>query len=390
MEHQHISPAGRDATAPAPDSAAAEQRPCPRLRHHAQARLIPDMNRLEYQALLADIQRRGLLTPLEITHDGVVLDGRHRLNAARQLGLTQVPVRVVEAEDELAYMLLAALRRRHLSTSQKAALAVELEECQQARAYGFRRQRANLRQFATTEVATLPPRGKSRDLPASLSGASPRSVQDAFTVREADSGLFEQVRGGELTVSVAARRVRRQRRQAALPPAPRLPRGPFELIYADPPWQLGNPDGAYAPENHYPTMPLEEIKAIQAPAAADALLFLWAVNCLLPEALEVLRAWGFTYKTNLCWDKGSIGLGVWTRNRHELLLVGRKGKYPPPAEELRPSSLFAAKRGRHSEKPQPVYELIERAYPSASKLELFARGTPRPGWAAWGNEVQAA
>jgi len=100
----------------------------------------------------------------------------------------------------------------------------------------------------------------------------------------------------------------------------------------------------------------------------------------------VIRAWGFECKTTLCWVKPWIGPGVWLRNRHELLLLGRRGDYPPPDPEDRVDSVLEAPRGRHSEKPERVYELLERMYPQASKLELFARSR-RPGWSAWGNEV---
>jgi len=179
-------------------------------------------------------------------------------------------------------------------------------------------------------------------------------------------------------------------RDAGLPPAPPLPEGPFAVIYADPPWRLGNPDGAYAPENHYRTMPTEEIAAIAIPAAEHAVLFLWAVNCLLREALEVMEAWGFRYRTNLVWVKPSIGLGNVVRNRHELLLVGKRGSLQAPDPEDRPDSVIEAPRGAHSEKPACVYELIERMYPQVSKLELFGRGLPRPGWVAWGDEVETA
>jgi N6-adenosine-specific RNA methylase IME4 len=103
-----------------------------------------------------------------------------------------------------------------------------------------------------------------------------------------------------------------------------------------------------------------------------------------------MQTWGFAYKTNLVWVKPSIGLGNWARNRHELLLLGRKGNHPTPDPEHRPDSVIEAPRGRHSQKPSSVYELIETAHPQASKLELFARGTPRPGWTSWGNQLESA
>jgi len=99
-----------------------------------------------------------------------------------------------------------------------------------------------------------------------------------------------------------------------------------------------------------------------------------------------MRAWGFRPKTNFVWVKPSIGLGNWVRNRHELLLVGVRGAFVPPPPARRPDSVIEAKRRRHSQKPDCVYELIEAMYPDAKRLELFARGT-RQGWSAWGNEV---
>jgi N6-adenosine-specific RNA methylase IME4 len=361
--------------------------PTGELQPHPQAALVPAMAAEHYRAFLSDIAQRGVLSPLEITKQGVVLDGRERLRAAGELGLERLPVRIVEPKDEVEHMLLCCLLRRELSASQRAALWLELDRYRELQAEAQKRRLGNLRQNA--EVATLPPRGKTREIAASWAGVSARTLQDAATVEAHDRELFEQVKRGTIRVEAAARRVHRQLRDSQLPLPPPPPQGPFELLYADPPWQLGNPDGANAPERHYPTMPLAEICALKLPAADDCLLLLWAVNCLLPEALAVIEAWGFTYKTNLAWVKPSIGLGNWTRNRHELLLLARRGRFPPPEPDLRPDSVIDADRRRHSEKPASVYELVERAWPQTSKLELFAR-TARPGWTAWGNQLQAA
>jgi len=356
-----------------------------RLAPHARAGLVPAPQADEYRLLRDDIELRGIVTSLEVTPELVVLDGHQRLRIAHELQFARVPVRVVRPADEIRHLLLAALRRRHLSASQCAALALELDDHEQIQMKARVRQRAHLRN--TTEVATLPPRGeRTRDVAARLAGVSPRTVQDAATVRAHDPALFEQVKSGRIPAERAARRVRRIRRDAELGPPPSLPEGPFELIYADPPWQLGNADGEKAPENHYSTMALAEMVALRPPAAVDAILYLWAVNMLLPEALQLIDAWGFRYVANLAWVKPSIGLGNWVRNRHELLLVGQRGAFSPPERDLRPDSVIEAPRRRHSQKPANVYELLERAYPAASKLELFARSA-RPGWTAWGNEA---
>jgi N6-adenosine-specific RNA methylase IME4 len=355
-----------------------------KLTLHPLADRIPVMPEPEYAAFRADVAVRGIVVPIELTAANVVLDGRQRLRAASELGQETVPVRLVEPADELDYMYRAAIFRRELTASQRAALVVERSEYLGLEAAAQKRQHANLVQAA--EGATLPPRGKTRELGAQMAGASARTVQDAVTVRKYDLELFERIKQGLVSAPLAARQVRRRLRDEAPPPAPPLPNGPFDLIYADPPWQLGYPDSPHAPENHYATMEVDSIMALRVPAADDAVLFLWVVSSLLGEALEVVRAWGFECKTTICWVKPSIGLGKWVRNRHELLLVCRRGNYPPPDPEDCVDSVVEAPRGRHSEKPELFYELIEQMYPQASKLELFARSR-RAGWSAWGNEV---
>jgi N6-adenosine-specific RNA methylase IME4/ParB-like chromosome segregation protein Spo0J len=355
------------------------------LRVHPDADRVPPMSGRTFAAFCDDIAERGLLVPLDVTSGGFVIDGRQRLRAALQLGLSVVPVRRVDPPDAVDYMLRAALARRDLTPSQRATLVVELDAWHRLAQDAERRRLANLRD---AEVATLPPRGKSRDVAAVWAGVSPRTVQDALTVRRHDAAMFERVKAGELQVSAAARQVRRKLRDTNLPPAPALPSGPFDLIYADPPWQLGSPDSPYAPEQHYPTLPIDAIALMSPPTARDAVLFLWAVSSMLSEALQVMQGWGFECKTTIVWIKPAIGLGIWVRNQHELLLVGRKGSQPPPEPEDRCSSVLAARRGRHSEKPKQFYELIERMYPATRKLEMFARHK-RPGWTSWGNEAEA-
>jgi N6-adenosine-specific RNA methylase IME4 len=183
------------------------------------------------------------------------------------------------------------------------------------------------------------------------------------------------------------KQIERKERYAKITPASPLPHGKFDLIYADPPWQLGTPTSPNSPEQHYPTLPTSQIAALAVPTAEQAVLFLWAVSSLLPDALEVIGAWGFVYKTNLVWVKPSIGLGNYVRNRHEILLFATRGGYQTPPPDRRSDSVVEAPRGRHSEKPVRFYELIEQMYPNTRWLELFARGKPRPGWTVWGNEA---
>lgn len=355
------------------------------LRPHPQAERVPGMDAREYAALLAGITANGVLQPLEITAEGVVLDGHHRLRAASELGLKRVPVRIVAPDDPLAHMLLGTLQRRHLDPGRKAAAAVDLLDLEHACDQGIARRRGNLKHHQTADAST--PAGRSRDRAALLAGVSPRLVQDALTLKRGAPNLFDRVRAGELPLKQALRQLKQAERYATIHPPGPLPDGTFGLTYGDPPWQLGNPDSDYSPEQYYPTMPLDQICALPVPAADNALLYLWAVSSHLPDALAVIEAWGFEYVGNEVWVKDSIGMGNWTRPRHELLLIGRKGNASPAEPTRRLDSVIEAPRRAHSQKPDLVYQRLEHLYPHLSKLELFARGTPRPGWTAWGNQL---
>lgn len=173
----------------------------------------------------------------------------------------------------------------------------------------------------------------------------------------------------------------------------------FSTILADPPWQFQNRTGKVAPEHRrlsrYPTMTLDDICALPVADLADepAHLYLWVPNALLPEGLEVMRAWGFDYKSNLIWrkirkDGGSDGRGVgfYFRNVTEIILFGVRGKNARTlAPGRRQVNYLESRKREHSRKPDEQYEIIEACSPGP-RLELFSRGA-RPGWEAWGNQA---
>lgn len=166
-----------------------------------------------------------------------------------------------------------------------------------------------------------------------------------------------------------------------------IPKGDFDIIYADPPWRYDfsktkNRDI----ENKYPTMELSDICKLKIPSAENSVLYLWGTAPKLLEAVEVIKAWGFEYKTQMIWDKLRIGMGYYARGRHEILFIATKGTPGVPDKNNRPDSIITQARDKHSQKPHIVYEIIENGYPNKKYLELFARNT-RKGWASWGNQV---
>ncbi len=175
----------------------------------------------------------------------------------------------------------------------------------------------------------------------------------------------------------------------------------FKTLLADPPWQFQNRTGKIAPEhkrlNRYSTMTLDDIKGlpVSEAAAETAHLYMWVPNALLPDGLDVMRAWGFNYKSNIIWQKirkdggpDGRGVGFYFRNVTEILLFGVRGKN---ARTLQPGrtqvNVMNTRKREHSRKPDEQFPLIESCSPGPY-LELFARGE-RPGWTIWGNQADA-
>ncbi len=172
-------------------------------------------------------------------------------------------------------------------------------------------------------------------------------------------------------------------------------------ILADPPWQFSNRTGKMAPEhkrlNRYATLSLDEIKGIPVTSACgdQSHLYLWVPNALLGEGLEVMQAWGFTYKTNLVWHKirkdggpDGRGVGFYFRNTTELILFGVRGSLrtlPPGRSQV---NILKTRKREHSRKPDELYPLIEACSPGPY-LELFARGRHSETWKVWGDQSAA-
>lgn len=176
----------------------------------------------------------------------------------------------------------------------------------------------------------------------------------------------------------------------------------FGTVLADPPWRFVNRTGKVAPEhrrlNRYETMTTPEICALPVAEVLQPMahLYLWTPNALLPDALKVMEAWGFTYKSNIVWHKvrkdgGSDGRGVgfYFRNVTELLLFGTRGKNARTrAAGRRQVNYLSSRKREHSRKPDEQYGLIEQCS-HGPYLEMFSRGT-RPGWQYWGNQATSA
>jgi N6-adenosine-specific RNA methylase IME4 len=174
--------------------------------------------------------------------------------------------------------------------------------------------------------------------------------------------------------------------------------GRYGTILMDPPWRFANRTGKMAPEHkrlrRYPTMSFEEITAL--PVGEFALpkshLYLWCPNALLLEGLQIMKGWGFTYKTNIVWYKtrkdggpDGRGVGFYFRNVTELLLFGTRGKLRTLKPGRSQVNIVLSRKQEHSWKPEQAYQIIEACSPGPY-LELFARQR-RTGWQCWGDQA---
>jgi len=380
---------------------------------HAVAEIFPRMSEAEFAALKNDIAEHGLREPIW-TWRGQVIDGRHRARACEELG-SECPSQEYGGDEStlVQFVVSLNLHRRHLDESQRAMVAGKL---------------ANLPAHRPTESAPIG--AVTQDAAADLLNVGRRSVQRAREVIEHGAPeLVQAVEAGRVSVSAAATlaeapkeeqaeivargereileaakaiRTKKagERRAGRIEKIVEISKGNaplgqiaerYPVIYADPPWRYEHIETeSRAIENQYPTMALDEIKALDLDAIAldDCVLFMWATSPKLGEAFDVLKAWGFDYRTCAVWDKQKIGMGYYFRQQHELLLVAVRGQPMTPAPADRPSSVLSFPRGEHSAKPVEVYELIEAMYPELPKLEMFCR-SPRKGWGAWGNQAAA-
>lgn len=171
--------------------------------------------------------------------------------------------------------------------------------------------------------------------------------------------------------------------------------GPFGLLMADPPWKFANfskkGEGKNAVQK-YACMTLDEIKALDVAGIADknCLLWLWATSPMLLQALEVVNAWGFTYKTHGSWVKTTkagvptMGTGYVLRGAHEPFIIAARGKPKIHSRSIR--SVIMAQRREHSRKPDQAYLAAAALAGDVAKADLFSRQS-RENWSSWGNET---
>ena len=361
--------------------------------------LIPALSVEEYAQLEANILEEGIREPI-ITWNGYIIDGHNRFSIAQRFDLEYKTTSKYFANEESVkeWMILNQFGRRNLSNYQRSVLALELEEVFSKKAKEKELERKTT--FAKSQKSSMETINTNKEL-SNISGIGQQTIARVKKIQaKAPQELKAKLATGEVSINAAYKEIRkkenierREKIKDQFSEAPQLQsKKTYRVIYADPPWlydkgkELSDSYGDVS--KHYPPMELQDICDLPVSELCDknSVLFLWATAPKLPEALEVMKAWGFEYKTNVIWDKVGHNFGYYFSVRHEILLIGGKGSSTPDNRKLHDSVISIEKSKKHSEKPQYFKELINTLYTEGNKIELFCRESSL-NFDAWGNEI---
>ncbi len=344
----------------------------------------------EYDALKADIAKRGIMVPAELDQDGNVLDGHHRMKIADELGIECPTVmRTFDTEsDKREHVLKMNLLRRHLDALSWAEAFTRLLEVRGVgRGHGANQGKHSATVAECAEELGVPERTARHrlsllDLPE----------DEKSKVREGDKSAKQALQQQARIQKEEKREERREenREKVAESPNPAESGAQYATILIDPPWSWddeGDADQLGRARPTYATLSKDQLLSLPLPdlSDVDCHLYLWITNRSLPKGFDLIERWGFRYVTMLTWPKPSFGLGNYFRGQTEHVLFGVRGSQMllrKDASTLLPT--WGRGKGGHSSKPPEFYDFIESCSPGPY-LEMFSR-VRRDGWSSWGED----
>lgn len=413
---------------------------------------LRNLDETTVQALMKSFEEHGQQTPIIVYGDAAAAEvdlgaGGHRLEAALRLGIKvlcrhksgdELDRQLCEIDENLIRADLTAADRALFLARRKEIYLVKHPETARGVAGGKARQNSATDKLsfadATAEATGQDTRTIRRDVERGekISSVALQMLRGTrhdkgvtldqlkrLETREAQESYARELIAADKAIAAESKSIRTAKQarnresrlrlvnyiaETGRKAGGEMPRRAYAIGYADPPWE----QEAWSDETgqdkglKYPSMPVDEIKALcagdRSPFTPDAVLFLWVTSNRLPHGLAVLEAWGFEFVTFQVWDKVNIGMGRWLRDRHEALLIGKRGKVSlAPLPGTQPDSLYAEPKTEHSRKPAWFAEQIERQWPELRKLELFQRKASLAGgdirlnglWDFWGNQAGA-
>lgn len=361
--------------------------------------LIPPLTSEEFKQLERNILEEGIRDPL-VTWNGILVDGHNRYRIAQEYDIDYETVEM-EFSDLNAvklWMIVNQFGRRNLNIYQRSVLALQLEDFYRLLNKEIKIEKISHYRQTGEIVQNSAPSEKTRQEIAKVANVSHDTISKVKKIEAtASPEIKAKVSTGEISINEAFKEIKKEEvetkrkeiRDTFEKQDVEVKDKKYRIIYADPPWKYGNamPEYVTEPQDYYLLMNTEDICAmpIKDITEKDAVLFLWSTSPHLPEALEVAKAWGFTYKTTFIWDKIKHNMGHYNSVRHEILLVCTKGACTPDVKRLF-DSVVSEERTEHSKKPNVFREIIETIYTYGNKIELFARESPE-GWDVFGNQT---
>ena len=367
--------------------------------------LIFKLKDSEYKELEKSCLEYGIRDAI-VTWQGYIIDGHNRYEIAQKHNLDYKTIEMQFDSDNLVmlWMIHNQKSRRNLNDYQKGLLSKKQKEIEKkigvlAMSEGGKLNKEGLSIIDKPLKKDNERHNTRNNISNELGWSTGKYAMFEVVEKRASEEQIEKLENNDATINQVYQEIKKQDKKEELEQIrlniqkevkkvdiEEIPET-FDVIYADPPWRYDFAESSNRKiENHYTTMQTLDIAKMKVPAKENCVLFMWATAPKLLEALDVMKGWGFTYKTHAIWDKEKIGMGYWFRGQHELLMVGVKGKVTPPQATIRISSIIKEQRRKHSRKPDCVAEYIELAFYDKSKVELFCR-EPRNGWYSYGNQI---
>jgi N6-adenosine-specific RNA methylase IME4 len=351
----------------------------------------------DIDGLAASIAELGLLQPVVVRPDGMLIAGERRLRAAKLLGWTEIPVNVVDLDAVVRGEFAENACRKDFTPSELVAIGQEVERVE--------RERARERKAHDGRPGKLPERqtGDARDKVAAQLGISGRTYEKAKAVVDAAEAEPEQFgklladmdRSGRVNGVFKRLRVMKQAALIRAEPPPLPNRGPYRVGVVDFPWpyETRQDDPSHRAARPYPTMSIEQICATRAwlPALmqADSILWMWCTNFhLIRYAAPALDALGFCERSILTWVKTNFGTGDLLRSQTEHCILAVRGS--PIVTLTNQSTVLHAPARGHSVKPPEFYDLVESLCPAPRYADLFSRYRHNERWDCHGDEAPRA
>lgn len=362
--------------------------------------LIPPLTTEEYKQLEENILRNGIHDSIK-TWDGIIIDGHNRWdiinkNQIKDWSNTNLKEKLPTREDVKIWIINNQLGRRNINTYQRGVLALKLQEILKVKGKENKK-KAGSKSPDLTEDFQISEKVNSAKEASDKFNVSHDTLNKIKHIEEkASPEVKEKLSKGEITVNKAFTDIKKEekREEIANKKMDRIPdcidiyntKNKYKIIYADPPWSYNNNTTGTQPKDHYKLMNLKDIcdMPIKTISEENAVLFLWVVVPQIEEALQVIKSWGFKYKTHFIWDKIKHNMGHYSSVRHELLFICTKGSCMPEYCKLF-DSVYSEERTEHSKKPEYFRDIINILYPNGNRIELFARCKMK-GWDFYGNE----